>query len=89
MRSKGGVAFPSGASRRAESAEHCSAAAMGAAGTADGVVGTVTSGTMSPMLKEGIGMGYVSPEYAAPGTEIAVVIREKPVKATVVKAPFV
>ncbi len=46
------------------------------------------SGTMSPMLKEGIGMGYIAPEYAAPGTEIAVIIREKPVKAVVVKLPF-
>ena len=52
-------------------------------------IGVVTSGTMSPMLKEGIGMGYIAPEWAAPGTEIAVVIREKPVKAVVVKAPFV
>ena len=52
-------------------------------------IGIVTSGTMSPMLKEGIGMGYVPPEYAAPGTEIAVVIREKPIKAVVVKFPFV
>jgi aminomethyltransferase len=52
-------------------------------------VGVVTSGTMSPMLKEGIGMGYIAPEYAAPGTEIAVIIREKPVRAVVVKAPFV
>ncbi|MDR2894030.1 MAG: glycine cleavage system aminomethyltransferase GcvT [Alistipes sp.] len=52
-------------------------------------IGVVTSGTMSPMLKEGIGMGYVAPEFAAPGTEIAVIIREKPVRAVVVKAPFV
>ncbi len=52
-------------------------------------IGVVTSGTMSPMLKEGIGMGYVAPEYAAPGTEIAVIIREKPVKAVIVKMPFV
>lgn len=53
------------------------------------IVGAVTSGTMSPMLKSGIGMGYVKPEYAALGTEIAVVIREKPVRARVVKMPFV
>lgn len=53
------------------------------------IVGAVTSGTMSPMLKVGIGMGYVKPEYAALGTEIAVVIREKPVRARVVKMPFV
>jgi aminomethyltransferase len=52
-------------------------------------VGVVTSGTMSPMLKEGIGMGYVAPAFATPGTELAVMIREKPVKATVVKLPFV
>ncbi|MDR2890140.1 MAG: glycine cleavage system aminomethyltransferase GcvT [Alistipes sp.] len=56
----------------------------------DGVkMGVVTSGTMSPMLKEGIGTGYVRPEFAAVGTEIAIVIREKLVKATVVKLPFV
>jgi aminomethyltransferase len=58
--------------------------------TPDGeVMGVVTSGTMSPMLKEGIGLGYVRPEYAAPGTEIAVIIRDKPVKAVVIKLPFV
>ncbi|MDR2894771.1 MAG: glycine cleavage system aminomethyltransferase GcvT [Alistipes sp.] len=58
--------------------------------SADGTtIGEVTSGTMSPMLKEGIGMGYVAPEYAAPGTGIAVIIRDKPVKAVVVKMPFV
>ncbi len=52
-------------------------------------MGVVTSGTMSPMLKEGVGMGYVRPEFTAPGTEIAIIIREKPVKAVVVKMPFV
>ena len=59
--------------------------------SADGCteIGIVTSGTMSPMLKEGIGMGYVATAYATPGTGIAVMIREKPVKAVVVKAPFV
>ncbi len=54
-----------------------------------GTIGIVTSGTMSPMLKEGIGMGYVQPAYSTSGTEIAVIIRDKPVKAVVVKAPFV
>jgi aminomethyltransferase len=53
------------------------------------IIGRVTSGTMSPMLKEGIGLGYITPEFATPGTEIAVIIREKPVKAVVVKPPFV
>lgn len=52
-------------------------------------MGHVTSGTMSPCLKVGIGLGYVKPEFAKPGTEIAVVIREKPVRAEVVKIPFV
>lgn len=53
------------------------------------LIGHVTSGTMSPCLKVGFGLGYVKAEYAKPGTEIAVVIREKPVKAEVVKIPFV
>lgn len=53
------------------------------------IIGEVTSGTMSPMLKVGIGMGYVKPEFAHLDAEIAVVIREKPVRAKIVKAPFV
>ena len=52
-------------------------------------IGHVTSGTMSPCLKVGFGLGYVKPEYAKPGTEGAVVIREKPLRAEVVKIPFV
>ena len=56
----------------------------------DGVVtGHVTSGTMSPCLKIGIGMGYVSPQNAAIGTEIYISIRDKQLKAKVVKMPFV
>ena len=51
-------------------------------------IGHVTSGTMSPTLKKGIGMGYVKSEYAAPDTEIAVVIRERAIGARVVKTPF-
>ncbi len=52
-------------------------------------IGVVTSGTMSPVLKEGIGMGYVASEFSAVGTEISIIIREKPIRAVVVKAPFV
>lgn len=52
-------------------------------------IGLVTSGTMSPCMKVGFGLGYVKPDYAKPGTEIAVVIREKLVRAEVVKIPFV
>jgi len=57
--------------------------------TADNkVIGEVTSGTMSPTLGYGIGMGYVEIPFAAIGTEIYVVIRDKPYKAVVCKLPF-
>ena len=51
-------------------------------------IGVVTSGTMSPMFKKGIGMGYVKPEYKAPDTELSIVIRDKPVAARVIKGAF-
>jgi len=51
-------------------------------------IGVVTSGTMSPLLRKGIGLGYVKTEYAAQGTDINIVIRDKPVAAKVVKLPF-
>ncbi|WP_299577935.1 glycine cleavage system aminomethyltransferase GcvT [uncultured Sunxiuqinia sp.] len=53
------------------------------------VIGQVTSGTQSPMLNKGIGMGYVAKEYSAFGTEIYVKVRTKLLKAKVVKVPFV
>jgi aminomethyltransferase len=53
------------------------------------VVGVVTSGTMSPLLGIGIGMGYVPTELAAEGTEIDIVIRGKNVKARVTQTPFI
>lgn len=53
------------------------------------VIGTVTSGTMSPMLGIGIGMGYVSKEYAAFGTIVYIGIRDKKVPAEIVKTPFI
>lgn len=52
-------------------------------------VGEVTSGTFSPSLGKGIGMGYVPAQYAALGTELDILIRDTPHKARVVKAPFV
>jgi len=52
-------------------------------------IGEVTSGTMSPILKEGIGMAYLSLSYSALGTCIFVKIREKLIKAEVVKLPFI
>jgi aminomethyltransferase len=51
-------------------------------------IGTLTSGTMSPTLGRPIGLGYVSPEHAAPGTALAVEIRGKPVAAEIVPLPF-
>lgn len=52
------------------------------------VIGEVTSGTMSPMMKIGIGMGYVKPEFSKPDTEIFINIRNKNIKAKVVKLPI-
>ena len=51
-------------------------------------IGFVTSGTVSPMLNKGIGMAYVSSEFAAVGTTIDIKIRNSNVPATVVKTPF-
>lgn len=52
-------------------------------------IGTVTSGTLSPCLNKGIAMGYLKQEYREPGTQLDIIIRGKPVKAEVVKPPFV
>ncbi|TAK50826.1 MAG: glycine cleavage system aminomethyltransferase GcvT [Bacteroidetes bacterium] len=52
-------------------------------------IGTVTSGTLSPILEKGIGMGYVSAGYAKPGTELEVIIRNKAVKGRVTPLPFI
>ncbi|MEN9743014.1 MAG: glycine cleavage system protein [Bacteroidota bacterium] len=52
------------------------------------IIGKVTSGTMSPSMKVGIGLGYVTIENAALEQEIFIEIREKGVKAKVVKLPF-
>jgi len=48
-------------------------------------IGTVTSGTMLPDTKKGIGMGYVKSEYAKPDSQIFIVVREKLIAAKVVK----
>lgn len=52
------------------------------------IIGKVTSGTQSPSLNKAIGMGYVKKECATPDSEIFVIIRDKPIKAKVVKLPF-
>jgi aminomethyltransferase len=53
------------------------------------VIGQVTSGTMSPVLNKGIGLGYIAKEYAAFGTGIYVKIRNKTIPAEIVKLPFI
>jgi aminomethyltransferase len=52
-------------------------------------VGEVTSGTSSPTLGKGIGMGYVESAYSKPGTAISIMIRDKEVPAVVARPPFV
>lgn len=57
---------------------------------ADGnTIGEVTSGTQSPTLGKGIGMGYVPTAFSKPGSEIFVKVRDRLLKAQVVKLPFV
>ncbi len=51
-------------------------------------IGEVTSGTHSPSLQKSIGMGYVTTAHAKEGSEIYVNIRDKSLKASVVKVPF-
>jgi aminomethyltransferase len=51
-------------------------------------IGTVTSGTQAPSLQKAIGMGYVKNDFSAEGSEIFVNIRDKALKAKVVKPPF-
>ncbi|MCH3885100.1 glycine cleavage system aminomethyltransferase GcvT [Tenacibaculum aquimarinum] len=52
------------------------------------VIGNVTSGTMSPCLQKGIGMGYVPRIFAKSGTQIHIQVRKKAIPATIVKLPF-
>ncbi len=51
-------------------------------------IGEVTSGTFSPSLDKGIGLGYVSIEYSKIGTELDVIIRGKPSRGIVIRPPF-
>ena len=51
-------------------------------------IGYVTSGTQSPSLQKAIGMGYVTLENAAMDSEIFIAVRDKSLKAKVVKLPF-
>lgn len=62
---------------------HCEIRVKGAS------AGTVTSGTHSPSLDKGIGLGYIATEHAKPGTKLEIVIRDRTAPATVIKPPFV
>ncbi|MFD1293922.1 glycine cleavage system aminomethyltransferase GcvT [Lutibacter holmesii] len=52
------------------------------------VIGEVTSGTMSPSLKKGIGLGYVEKAFAKKDTQIFIQVRKKTIPAITVKLPF-
>ena len=55
----------------------------------DECIGKVTSGTVSPILEKGIGLGYVKKEYSKIDTEIEIKIRNKFISAKIIKPPFV
>ena len=56
---------------------------------ADGsIIGNVTSGTMSPSLSIGIGLGYVQKEFSKRDSEIFIQVRKKQIPAKVVRLPF-
>ncbi len=52
-------------------------------------IGEVTSGSFSPLLSKGIGIGYVQKEFTDIGAEIEISIRGKSIPATIIKPPFV
>ncbi len=53
------------------------------------VVGVVTSGTFSPSLQHGIGMGYVRSDLATVGSTVGIMVRGKEATATIVRTPFI
>jgi len=55
----------------------------------ENTLGIVTSGTQSPILKQGIGLGYVAIDFAKPGSSVYIQIRDKNVLAEVVKLPLI
>ena len=51
-------------------------------------IGEVTSGSISPVSRVGIAMGYIETAFSKPGTEVFILVRERLLKAEVVKMPF-
>jgi aminomethyltransferase len=62
--------------------------ALWSAGAAPSPIGTVTSGTQSPSLGIGVGLGYVPPAFAAPGTALQVEVRGRTLPAVVAPKPI-
>ncbi|HSO77073.1 MAG TPA: glycine cleavage T C-terminal barrel domain-containing protein, partial [Bacteroidales bacterium] len=58
------------------------------ADAAGNIIGEVTSGTMSPVLKQGIGMAYLNKGFWKADTEIFIRVRGKDLKAKVTNPPF-
>ena len=56
--------------------------------SSDKPIGVVTSGTQTPFLKKAIGMAYVPMELTSPGSEIAIDVRGRIVRAAIVPLPF-
>ena len=52
-------------------------------------MGRVTSGTVSPTLQYGIGLGYIESSAAQPDTPMTILIRNKEARARIVKTPFI
>ena len=53
------------------------------------VIGNITSGTMSPTLSKGIGMGYIDSDKSMINSKVGIKIRNKVIAAKIVKTPFV
>ena len=54
----------------------------------ENVIGEVTSGTMSPSLGYGVGMGYVKKGHTKSGTEVLIAVRKRRIKAEIMRPPF-
>jgi aminomethyltransferase len=57
--------------------------------SAGNAIGKVTSGTISPVLGIGVGLGYVTIDKTTPGSEIFIDVRGRSLKAEVSKTPFI
>ncbi len=55
----------------------------------DKKIGVVTSGSLSPVLNKNIGLAYIDNGYNKTGSQIEILIRDKKIKATVTKTPFI